>query len=60
MKASKDGLGGPFKLGPEVWISFNPELDDDEVYDRYVIKKDNTLLIFCPMKLLEKWSDTLM
>lgn len=39
-ESSKDGLGGPFKKGPEVWISFNPELDDDEVYDRYVLKKD--------------------
>jgi phage terminase large subunit len=39
-ESSKDGLGGPFKIGPEVWISFNPELDDDEVYDRYVLKKD--------------------
>jgi phage terminase large subunit len=29
-ESSKDGLGGPFKKGPEVWISFNPELDDDE------------------------------
>lgn len=39
-ESSKDGLGGPFRLGPEVWISFNPELDDDEVYERYVLKKD--------------------
>lgn len=38
-ESSKDGLGGPFRLGPEVWISFNPELDDDETYDRYVIKQ---------------------
>src|SRR6185369_8495329 len=39
-ESSPDGLGGPFGLGPEVWISFNPELDDDEVYDRYIVKKD--------------------
>ncbi len=38
-ESSKDGLGGPFKMGPEVWISFNPELEDDEVYNRYVINK---------------------
>lgn len=38
-ESSKDGLGGPFRLGPEVWISFNPELDDDEVYDRYVVNQ---------------------
>ena len=39
-ESSPDGLGGPFGLGPEVWISFNPELDDDETYDRYIIKKE--------------------
>jgi len=39
-ESSKDGLGGPFGLGPEVWISFNPELDDDETYDRYIVKKE--------------------
>lgn len=39
-ESSKDGLGGPFRLGPEVWISFNPELDEDEVYNRYVVNKD--------------------
>lgn len=39
-ESSKDGLGGPFKLGPEVWISYNPELDDDAVHERYVLKKE--------------------
>ena len=39
-ESDPNGMGGPFKMGPEVWISFNPELDDDEVYERYVIKKD--------------------
>jgi phage terminase large subunit len=39
-ESSKDGLGGPFRKGPEVWISFNPELDDDEVYNRYVVNKE--------------------
>jgi phage terminase large subunit len=39
-KHDPNDLGGPFKKGPEVWISFNPELDDDEVYQRYIIKKD--------------------
>jgi phage terminase large subunit len=33
-------MGGPFKLGPEVIITFNPELEDDETYDRYIIKKE--------------------
>ncbi len=39
-ESSPDGLGGPFKLGPECWISFNPELDDDETYKRFVLNKD--------------------
>lgn len=31
--------GGPFGKGPEIWISFNPDLDTDEVYKRYVSDK---------------------
>lgn len=50
-ESSKDGLGGPFRLGPEVWISFNPELDDDEVYDRYVVKKDLYAPDFLPNEI---------
>lgn len=34
------GMGGPFGLGPEIWMSFNPELDTDEVYKRFVLKRD--------------------
>ena len=34
------GMGGPFDLGPEIWISYNPELDTDEVYKRFVLKKE--------------------
>lgn len=34
-----DGMGGPFGLGPEIWISFNPELDTDEVYKRFVLNR---------------------
>jgi phage terminase large subunit len=33
------GMGGPFGLGPEIWLSFNPELDTDEVYKRFIIKR---------------------
>jgi phage terminase large subunit len=33
------GMGGPFGLGPELWFTFNPELEDDEIYKRYVIKR---------------------
>lgn len=31
--------GGPFGKGPEIWISFNPDLDTDEVYKRYVLER---------------------
>lgn len=32
----KDGQtrGGPFGKGPEIWISYNPELEDDEINKR--------------------------
>lgn len=32
--------GGPHGQGTEIWISFNPELDTDETYKRYVLKRD--------------------
>lgn len=50
-ESSKDGLGGPFKLGPEIWISFNPELDDDAVYDRYVVNKEKYAPDFLPNEI---------
>lgn len=31
--------GGPFGDGPEIWIFFNPDLEDDEVYKRYVLNQ---------------------
>lgn len=33
------GRGGPFGKGPEIWISYNPDLDTDEVYKRTVIQR---------------------
>lgn len=39
-ESDPNGMGGPFGLGPEIWLSFNPELDTDEVYKRFIIKKD--------------------
>src|SRR6266567_2108030 len=39
-ESSPDGLGGPFKIGPECWITFNPELEDDETYNRFVLNKE--------------------
>jgi len=33
----RDPPFGPFDLGSEVWIEFNPELETDETYKRFVI-----------------------
>lgn len=41
-KAEED-RGGPFGKGPEIWISYNPDLDDDEVYKRSVSEKSKYL-----------------
>ncbi len=35
-----NGMGGPFKQGPEIWMTFNPELDDDETYKRFVLNRE--------------------
>ncbi len=32
--------GGPFGKGTEIWISFNPELDTDETYERFILNRD--------------------
>jgi phage terminase large subunit len=34
------GMGGPFGKGPEIIVTFNPEMDTDETYKRFVLKKD--------------------
>lgn len=36
----KDPPGGPFKMGSEIWIDFNPELATDATYKRWVIDDD--------------------
>jgi phage terminase large subunit len=36
-----NGRGGPFGLGPELIITFNPEMDTDETYKRFVLKRDD-------------------
>jgi phage terminase large subunit len=33
----RDPPGGPFGLGSEIWIEFNPELVTDETYQRWVV-----------------------
>lgn len=35
----EEDRGGPFGKGPEIWVSFNPDLDEDEVYKRFVSEK---------------------
>lgn len=42
--------GGPFGKGPEIWISFNPELEGDEIYKRSVKEKDKYFPDFVPNK----------
>ena len=44
-------LGGPFKNGPEIIVTFNPELDDDETYKRFVLDKDTNAPDFLPNEL---------
>lgn len=39
-ESDPNGMGGPFGLGPEIWMSFNPELDTDEVYKRFILKRN--------------------
>lgn len=36
----EEDRGGPFGKGPEIWVSFNPDLDEDEVYKRFVSQKN--------------------
>lgn len=35
----EEDKGGPFGNGPEIWIFFNPDLEDDEVYKRFILNK---------------------
>lgn len=35
----EEDKGGPFGDGPEIWMSFNPDLEDDEVYKRFVLNR---------------------
>jgi phage terminase large subunit len=39
-ESDPNGMGGPFRMGPEVWLTFNPELDDDETYKRFVLNRE--------------------
>lgn len=39
-ESDPNGMGGPFGKGPEIWITFNPELETDETYKRFVVKRN--------------------
>ncbi len=48
-----NGMGGPFGKGPEIWISFNPELDTDETYKRFVLQRDKYAPDYLTQKTIE-------
>lgn len=48
-----NGMGGPFGLGPEIWATYNPELDSDEIHTRYVVKKEQYAPDFLPNVSIE-------
>lgn len=39
-KHDPNDMGGPFGKGPEIWLTFNPELDSDETYQRFVVRRN--------------------
>jgi len=39
-KDSPTGRGGPFGKGPEIWITYNPELEDDPVHKMFVVQRE--------------------
>lgn len=39
-ESDPSGMGGPFGLGPEIIVTFNPELDTDETYIRFVSRRE--------------------
>lgn len=42
----KDPPGGPFGQGSEIWISYNPELETDEVHQQFTVNKpDNCISV---------------
>ncbi|MGL4232004.1 MAG: PBSX family phage terminase large subunit [Casimicrobium sp.] len=43
------------KPGSEIWITFNPELDTDFVYDRYCVSPDDNVLVIDMSYLDNPW-----
>lgn len=37
-ESDPNGMGGPFGEGPEIIVSFNPEMAEDETYKRFILK----------------------
>ncbi|MDE2471116.1 MAG: phage terminase large subunit, partial [Bradyrhizobium sp.] len=40
------GRGGPFGRGPEIWVEFNPDLDSDQTYKRWVLTPPEPVVRF--------------
>jgi phage terminase large subunit len=48
------------KPGSEIWITFNPELDDDETYKRFVTDADDDCWV-CPINYIDNpWFDEVL
>lgn len=41
----QDAPFGPFGQGSEIWISFNPEMENDETYQRFVLKPPSGAIV---------------
>lgn len=57
-KDDPKGQGGPFGKGPEIWISFNPELDDDETYKRFILNPPPEIVDNEPYCIVKKVNHT--
>lgn len=59
-ESDPNGMGGPFGKGPEIWVTFNPELDTDETYVRFIknppSEYDSRGERYCIVKKVN-WSD---
>lgn len=41
----KPAPGGPFGLGAEIWISFNPEFEEDYTYQNFVLRPPSDAIV---------------
>jgi phage terminase large subunit len=60
-ESDPNGMGGPFGQGPEIWVSYNPELDDDETHRMFVTNPppefDTTGKRFCIVKKINYYDN---